>query len=108
MTKPAMDLVRESLSECIEWLCSHDEIAKSSFELNKDKTRFWCGQCHNWVYLRDLGVYERAREALSKLPKVKTREEFYAWWKANTLKHPDFSLPAAPDEIYDFLVGSDD
>jgi len=98
MTKPAMDLVRESLSECIEWLCSHDEIAKSSFELNKDKTRFWCGQCHNWVYPRDLGVYERAREALSKLPKVKTFEDFEKWCG---------TINGGPTraEIYDFLVG---
>jgi len=48
---------------------------------------------------------ERAREALSMLPKVKTREEFLEWCRMQRDGPMSGRSDPCWDEIYDFLVG---
>lgn len=93
MTKPAMDLVRETLefySDQGNYIL-HSPLVYEHFVMGVTILSA------NGAIVEDDG--KRAREALSKLPKVKTREEFMEWMLANT----DVSI----NEIYDFLMGSD-
>jgi hypothetical protein len=82
MTKPAMDLVRENLEHIIEEVTAQ----------NPD----WKGVA--------LNQQEFAKEALSKLPKVKTREEFLNW--CNLMSDREV-LTRWSNGIYDFLVGGE-
>jgi len=80
MTKPAMDLVREAKTN-------------EDFERSLEFWKLLAKMATHHVQVLELRI-----EALSKLPKVKTREEFLEWYK---------DRDKIAEEIYDFLVGGE-
>jgi len=78
MTKPAMDLVREAL----EYIAELDKPIEGASECFRP-------------------YMERAREALSKLPKVPSKDDFEVWCNKNGIVVGSLDIPL----IYGFLVG---
>lgn len=53
--------VIEAAEESIDWLCDH------AGALPKPGERKWCGNCHNWIYPKDVGFRARVIDALFTL-----------------------------------------
>jgi hypothetical protein len=81
MTKPAMDLVRENLLEIAAIALAIDPASGARSKA--------------------LLIRGRATEALSKLPKVPSKDDFEVWCNKNGIVVGSLDIPL----IYDFLLG---